>query len=230
VSQPKPSRRALPVEAEEVAAPAPSGRQAWLALLVMGVLILAVAGAGELVNKALEPAVPGALAHCTTSTQIGPHQYLGPQPMCITASQKLQATISTTQGDFVIDLAPEVAPVTVNNFVVLAIHGYYNGLNFWKSEDWVVQGGDPRGDGRGGPGYNLPDETTATPWGLGAVGMARPPGGAVNGSQFFVQKAAWPGSGPTEVYNRFGTVVTGMDKVQQLTSTDTIKSITIKVS
>jgi len=230
MSQPKPSRRALPVEPEEVAAPAPSGRQAWLALLVMGVLILAVAGAGELVNKALEPAVPSALAHCTTSTQIGPHQYLGQQPMCITATQKLQATVSTTQGDFVIDLAPEVAPVTVNNFVVLAIHGYYNGLNFWKSEDWVVQGGDPRGDGRGGPGYNLPDETTATPWGLGAVGMARPVGGPVNGSQFFVQKAAWPGSGPTEIYNRFGTVISGMDKVQQLASTDTIKSITIKVS
>jgi len=230
VSQPKPSRRPPAVEPEEVAAPAPSGRQAWLALLVMGVLILAVAGAGELVNKALEPAVPSALAHCTTSTQIGPHEYLGPQPMCITGAQKLQATVTTTQGDFVIDLAPEVAPVTVNNFVVLAIHGYYTGLNFWKSEDWVVQGGDPRGDGRGGPGYNLPDETTATPWGLGAVGMARPPGGAVNGSQFFVQKAAWPGSGPTEVYNRFGTVISGMDKVQQLTSTDTIKSITIKVS
>jgi len=230
VSQPKPSRRPLPVEPEEVAAPAPSGRQAWLALLVMGVLILAVAGAGELVNKALEPAVPSALAHCTTSTQVGPHAYLGPQPMCISGAQKLRATVSTTQGDFVIDLAPEVAPVTVNNFVVLAIHGYYNGLNFWKSEDWVVQGGDPRGDGRGGPGYNLPDETTATPWGLGAVGMARPPGGAVNGSQFFVQKAAWPGSGPTEVYNRFGTVISGMDKVQQLTSTDTIKSVTIKVS
>ncbi len=230
MSQPKPSRRPPAVEPEEVAAPAPSGRQAWLALLVMGVLILAVAGAGELVNKALEPAVPSALAHCTTSTQIGPHEYLGPQPMCITGAQKLQATVTTTQGDFVIDLAPEVAPVTVNNFVVLAIHGYYNGLNFWKSEDWVVQGGDPRGDGRGGPGYNLPDETTATPWGLGAVGMARPPGGAVNGSQFFVQKAAWPGSGPTEVYNRFGTVISGMDKVQQLTSTDTIKSVTIKVS
>jgi cyclophilin family peptidyl-prolyl cis-trans isomerase len=150
--------------------------------------------------------------------------------MCITASQKLRATVTTTQGDFVIDLAPEVAPVTVNNFVVLATHGYYNGLNFWKSEDWVVQGGDPRGDGRGGPGYNLPDETTATPWGLGAVGMARPIGGPVNGSQFFVMKAAWPGSGPTAVYNRFGTVISGMDKVQVLTSTDTIISVTVQVS
>jgi len=230
VSQPRPSRRAAPVEPDELAAPAPAGRQALLALLVMGVLIGAVVGTGVLVNKVLEPAVPSALARCATSTQVAPREYLGPQPMCITAAQKLKATVSTTQGDFVIDLAPEVAPVTVNNFVVLATHGYYNGLNFWKSEDWVVQTGDPRGDGRGGPGYNLPDETTATPWGLAAVGMARPAGGPVNGSQFFVQKAAWPGSGPTAVYNRFGTVISGMDKVQQLSSTDTITSITIKVS
>ena len=230
MSQPRPSRRAAPVEPDELAAPAPAGRQALLALLVMGVLIAAVVGTGVLVNKVLEPAVPSALAHCATSTQVAPREYLGPQPMCITAAQKLKATVSTTQGDFVIDLAPEVAPVTVNNFVVLATHGYYNGLNFWKSEDWVVQTGDPRGDGRGGPGYNLPDETTATPWGLAAVGMARPAGGPVNGSQFFVQKAAWPGSGPTAVYNRFGTVISGMDKVQQLSSTDTITAITIKVS
>jgi len=189
-----------------------------------------VIGSGLLINKALEPAVPSALAHCVTSTQIAPHEYLGPQPMCITGTQKLQANVNTSQGTVVIQLAPEVAPVTVNNFVVLAIHGFYNGLNFWKAEDWVVQGGDPRGDGRGGPGYNLPDETTVTPWGLGAVGMARVPGGAVNGSQFFIQKAAWPSPGPTAAYNRFGTVISGMDKVQLISSSDTITSITIKVS
>jgi cyclophilin family peptidyl-prolyl cis-trans isomerase len=113
---------------------------------------------------------------------------------------------------------------------VLAIHGYYNGLAFWHVESWVVQGGDPRGDGRGGPGYNLPDETTTTPWGQGAVGMARVPGGQVNGSQFFIQKGAWPGSGPDAAYNRFGTVTGGMDKILGLTAQDTITSITIKVS
>lgn len=211
-------------------APAPGGRQAWLAILVMGVLILVVIGSGILVQKALEPAVPSALANCKTSVQTGPRTFIGPQPMCITGSQKLQATVNTTQGAVVIQLAPEVAPITVNNFVVLAIHGFYTGLTFWKSEDWVVQGGDPLGNGRGGPGYNLPDETTSTPWGLGAVGMARVPGEPVNGSQFFIQKAAWPGSGPTTVYNRFGTVISGMDKVQTLSTTDTITSITIQVS
>jgi cyclophilin family peptidyl-prolyl cis-trans isomerase len=196
----------------------------------MGILIAAVIGSGLLIKHAVEPAAPAALANCATSTQIAPHQFIGPQPMCITGNQKLQATITTSQGDIVIQLHPEVAPVTVNNFVVLATHGFYNGLDFWKAEDWVVQGGDPRGDGRGGPGYNLPDEPTATKWGPAALGMARVPGGSVNGSQFFIQKADWPGAGPTAVYNRFGTVTSGMDKVQAISPSDTITSITIKVS
>ena len=215
---------------EELEAPAPWGRQAWLALLVMGVLVAVVIGSGLLIQHALAPAVPPQLAGCRTSTQIAPHEFTGPQPMCITGAQKLQATISTSQGDIVIQLHPQVAPVTVNNFVVLAINGYYNGLVFWKTEDWVVQTGDPRGDGRGGPGYTLPDEPTTTPWDVGAVGMARVHGGGVNGSQFFIEKAAWPGTGPTAVYNRFGTVTSGLDKVQALSVTDTITSITIKVS
>ncbi len=230
MSQARQSRRAAPVQPDELDAPLPRGRQAWLAVLVMGIVVAAVIGSGLLIKHAIEPMVPAALANCITSTQISPHQFIGPQPMCITASQKLEATMTTTQGDVVIKLHPEVAPVTVNNFVVLATHGYFNGLGFWKSEDWVLQGGDPRGDGRGGPGYNLPDEGSATPWGLAAVGMARVPGGAVNGSQFFIMKADWPGSGPTAVYNRFGTVKSGMEKVQSMTTSDTIVSITIKVS
>jgi cyclophilin family peptidyl-prolyl cis-trans isomerase len=200
-------------------------------VLIVAVLIAAVLGSGLLVNKALEPQIPAALAGCKTSVQIAPHRFIGPQPICITATSKYTATVNTNQGQIVIQLHPDIAPVTVNNFIVLAIHGYYNGLTFWKSEDWVVQGGDPLGDGRGGPGYSLPDEPNTAPgWGLGAVGMARVPGGAVNGSQFFIQKGPWPDPGPTAVYNRFGTVISGMDKVQLLQVTDTITSITIKVS
>lgn len=215
---------------EEPDAPDIWSRQTWIALLVMGALVGVVIGSGALIRHALETPVPAALADCKTSTQIGPHTFLGPQPMCITASQKLQATITTSQGDIVVQLHPEVAPVTVNNFVILATHGYYNGLIFWKAEDWVDQTGDPLGNGTGGPGYNLPEEPGATPWGAGALGMARVPGGPVNGSQFFIEKADWPGTGPAVVYNRFGTVTSGMDKVQALGVTDTVISITIKVS
>ena len=224
------SRRQAALEPDELEAAVPRGRQAWLSLLVVGVLVAAVIGSGLLISHALAPAVPSALADCQTSTQIAPHTYIGRQPMCITASQKLQATITTTQGDVVLLLHPEVAPVTVNNFVILATHGYYNGLTFWDSESWEIQGGDPLGNGRGGPGYSLPDEPQSTPWALGSVGMARVPGGAINGSQFFIEKGEWPSPGPKAIYNQFGTVISGMDKVQLLSTSDSILSITIKVS
>jgi cyclophilin family peptidyl-prolyl cis-trans isomerase len=224
-------RRPVAAEVDEAELPEEWRKRPWAPILIVAILIAAVLGTGVLVNKALEPQVPAALAGCKTSTQIASHTFIGPQPMCITANHTYQATITTTQGAIVIKLHPEIAPVTVNNFIVLATHGYYNGLTFWKTEDWVVQGGDPRGDGRGGPGYNLPDEPSSGPaWGLAAVGMARPPGGAVNGSQFFIEKTTWPAGGPNAVYNRFGTVISGMDKAQLLTATDTITSITIKVS
>ena len=223
--------RSTPVQTRDADLPVAWQGRPWAPLTITAVLVLAVIASGVLVERALQPPAPGALAGCVTSTQVGPRQYLGPQPMCISATSKYVATINTTQGPIVVQLHPEIAPVTVNNFIVLATHGYYDGLTFWKSEDWVVQSGDPRGNGTGGPGYDLPDEPNSSPpWGLAAVGMARAPGGAVNGSQFFIEKGAWPGSGPTAIYNRFGTVISGMDKVQLLQVTDTITSITIKVA
>ena len=230
MSQPRPSRRQGPVEPDELEAAPPRGRQAWLALLVVGVLVALIIGSGLLIQHALTLPVPAALANCRTATQIAPHTFLTRQPMCITANMKLQATITTTQGDIVVQLHPEVAPVTVNNFVILATHGYYNNLVFWDSQTWEIQGGDPLGNGHGGPGYTLPDEPSAMPWGLSAVGMARIPGGPVNGSQFFIEKGDWPSPGPQAAYNRFGTVISGMEKVQLLSTSDSIIWVTIKVS
>ena len=223
-------RRPVVAEEDETNLPEAWRRRPWLPILIVGVLIAVVLGAGLLLNKSLEPQIPTALAGCNTSTQIGPKDFIGPQPMCTSAAHTYTATINTTQGNIVIQLHPEIAPTTVNNFIVLSIHGYYNGLNFWKSEDWVVQGGGPRGDGRGGPGYSLRDEPSTDQWALGAVGMARVPGGAVNGSQFFIEKGSWPAPGPTATYNRFGTVISGLDRAQLLQVTDKINSITIKVS
>ena len=224
-------RRSAPeVDVDQADIPEAWSRRPWVPILIVGVLVAAVLGAGLAVDQALNAGPPAALANCKTSTQIGPHSYIGLQPICILPSRKYQAVINTTQGQIVIQLMPEIAPVTVNNFVVLAVNGYYSGLTFWNSLDWSVQGGDPGGDGRGGPGYTLPEEPNTTPsWTVGAVGMARAPGSPVNGSQFFIEKLAWPGAGPTAVYNRFGTVVVGMDKALLLTSTDRITSVTIKV-
>lgn len=206
-------------------------RRPWIPALIAAAVIAAVLGAGLAMDQTLKSPRPSALAGCVTSTQTGPHQFMGRQPICISAAHTYQATINTTQGQIVIQLYPEIAPVTVNNFIVLALDGYYNGMP-WRTEDWVVQSGDPAGDGRGGPGYTLPNEpNTAPSWGLGAVGMARPTAAPINGSQFFIERAAWPGKGPTAVYNRFGTVITGMDKVQLLSApSDHITSITIQVA
>jgi len=202
----------------------------WIPVLISILVIAALIGSGLAINEALKSPRPTALSSCVTSTQIASHQFISRPPICITAAHRYQATINTTQGQIVIQLHPEVAPVTVNNFIVLALNGYFDGMT-WHTEDWVVQSGDPAGDGTGGPGYTLPDEPNTTPkWDIGAVGMARPIGGQINGSQFFIERATWPDKGPTAVYNRFGTVIKGIEKVQALTGpSDKINSITIQV-
>jgi cyclophilin family peptidyl-prolyl cis-trans isomerase len=202
----------------------------WRPLLISGIVIAAVLASGLAISDVLKTPRPSALDSCITSTQIASHTFIGPQPICILPNKTYQATVNTTKGPVTIQLYPQVAPVTVNNFIVLALNGYYNNMP-WKSETWVVQSGDPNGDGRGGPGYSLPNEPNTNPgWGLGAVGMARPIGAPINGSQFFIQRAAWPGNGPTTVYNRFGTVIQGLGNVELLTApSDRITSITIQV-
>ena len=226
-----PVRRPAAIPADDDAVlPEAWRRRPWVPAVISGIVIAAVLGSGLLIEEAMKTPRPTALDGCVTSAQIAPHQFTGRQPICISAAQTYQATINTTQGAVVIQLYPQIAPVTVNNFIVLALDGYYDGMP-WKTEDWVIQSGDPNGDGTGGPGYTLPDEPNTTPeWGIGAVGMARPIGAPINGSQFFIERAAWPGSGPTAVYNRFGTVIKGMDKAELLTGpADRIESITIQV-
>jgi len=218
-------------EAEAVDLPEAWKKRPWVPYLIMGVLVAVVLGSGLAVQQAVNQPRDVSLANCIPSTAIAVHEFIAQQPLCILPNHKYTAKLNTTSGQFVIELLPDYAPVTVNNFVVLALNGYYTGSLFWKAEDWVVQTGDPNGDGTGGPGYNLPEEPNSIlKWDLGSVGMARVPGGPVNGSQFFITKAAWPGAGPTATYNRFGTVVSGMEKVQAVTPSDKIISITIKVT
>ena len=230
------SRRA-PVEAvpspdaDAVEVPEAWKKRPWVPYLIMAIVIAAVLGSGLALQQAVTQPRAQALANCKTSTAVGVHAFLAAQPICIIPNHKYTATLNTTQGKIVIELLPDTAPVTVNNFIVLALNGYYNGSSFWDSEDWVVQAGDPNGNGTGGPGYNLPEEPAPfLKWNPGSVGMARVPGGPINGSQFFIVKGAWPGAGPTATYNRFGTVVAGNDKLQAITSTDKINSITIAVT
>ena len=137
----------------------------------------------------------------------------GPPPMCIDADKRYSAEMVTSKGNMVIALDPAAAPKTVNNFVFLARYHYYEGIVFHRViPGFVLQGGDPTGTGRGGPGYQFEDELPKPGrYELGSLAMANA-GPNTNGSQFFVI------SGPSGVrlppqYSLFGKVIDGLDVV-----------------
>jgi cyclophilin family peptidyl-prolyl cis-trans isomerase len=220
-----PKRRLQRDEADDDESSLPLGPA--LAILALVLIIVIAIGIG--MNAAASPAPSGAFSRCKTAPEIGPRQYAGPPAMCIDTKRGYTAEIETTKGKITIVLLVTKAPVTVNNFIVLAVNGYYTGLNFWRVEDWVVQTGDPTGTGRGGPGYSIPEEPGANdPWVPGSLGFARPADSSgLNGGQFFITKTAWPGGDPTVVYNHFATVTLGFENVGQLTTTDRITRITV---
>jgi len=154
-----------------------------------------------------------------------------PPPTVIDLSKKYAVTVRTSRGDFVISLVdPNVAPQTVNNFVYLAQHGFYAGLTFHRVvPGFVVQGGDPSGDGTGGPAYKLPNETNPSKWPRGTVGMASSAAG-VSGSQFFITLGDAPFLATNGVYNHFGQVTSGMDVIDKIQVGDTIASLDVTAS
>jgi cyclophilin family peptidyl-prolyl cis-trans isomerase len=137
-----------------------------------------------------------------------------------------QVTIETDRGTIVMELDPGLAPKTVNNFVSLARDGFYDSLQFHRVvPDFVIQGGDPEGTGRGGPGYKFEDEPVKGEYTVGAVAMANA-GPDTNGSQFFIciddcrRKLA-----PS--YNLFGYVIDGIDVAQSVQQGDVMKSVSV---
>jgi peptidyl-prolyl cis-trans isomerase B (cyclophilin B) len=115
--------------------------------------------------------------------------------MQIDPNKNYVAHFKTNKGEFDIQLFAKEAPITVNNFVFLARDGFYDGLSFHRViSDFMIQGGDPRGDGRGGPGYRWDDEQSALQQkhdGPGTLSMANA-GRNTNGSQFFITHVATP--------------------------------------
>ncbi len=149
-----------------------------------------------------------------------------PPPMTIDTATTYRATIATPKGEIVMDLDPELAPVTVNNFVSLARDGFYDGLTFHRVvPGFVVQGGDPDGTGSGGPGYKFADEPVKGEYTLGAVAMANA-GPDSNGSQFFITIDDCRRS-LDKAYNLFGHVVEGVEVAQAIEVGDTMDSVTI---
>lgn len=131
------------------------------------------------------------------------------------------------KGKFVIELNLEKAPKTAGNFIKLAKQGFYNGLTFHRVvPDFVVQGGDPNGNGTGGPGYTIPFEETGLKHEDGAVAMARK-GDDKNsaGSQFYI--CLGPQHQLDGDYAVFGKVIQGMDVVRKIQQYDIMKEVTI---
>lgn len=156
--------------------------------------------------------------------------YQAAPAMSIDANKTYTATIQTAKGNIVLDLYPKDAPQHVNNFVFLAREGFYNDLTFHRVEPgFVIQGGDPLGNGTGGPGYNVPSEIKAKHT-AGALAMARRGGPAhatpSSGSQFYITLAATPFLDGE--YTAFGQVTQGMDVVKQIAIGDVIQAITIE--
>jgi len=137
-----------------------------------------------------------------------------------------KATIEMATGKIVIELYDKDAPGTVANFVKLVKSGFYNGLTFHRVEPgFVVQGGDPNGNGSGGPGYTIKDEVNARKHVTGAVAMAKTMAPNSAGSQFYITLAPQPMLDGR--YTVFGQVVEGMDVVAKIKRGDIMKKITV---
>ena len=159
------------------------------------------------------------------------NEILGPpSPADINATKragKRKAIIDTAKGQIIAELRGDLMPLTVANFVQLASRGFYDGLTFHRLEDWVVQGGDPNGNGTGGPGYAIKLETHDDLKNIrGAIAMARSQDPDSAGSQFYIltKDAPYLDGG----YAVFGYVIKGMDVVDKIKIGDKINKITIE--
>ena len=150
-----------------------------------------------------------------------------PPDMQIDTDMLYAVTISTDRGTIVMDLDPQLAPTTVNNFVVQARAGFYDKLTFHRVvPDFVVQGGCPEGSGTGGPGYTFADEPVLGEYTVGALAMANA-GPDTNGSQFFICIADCTGK-LDKAYNLFGHVTEGLDVAQSTQVGDTMLSVNVR--
>lgn len=213
-------------------------RYPWLTSIVAALIVVGIAGIFY-TNKLgpFAPAAPRA-AH-QPSCDLKTHVCAKPN-MTINVNLLYVATIKTAKGNIVIQMDPKQAPVTVNNFVYLADQHFYDGLTFWRVEPTgqtstatpsqpatlkIIQGGDPKGDGTGGPGYSFKDENLTGTHAAGCVAMANS-GQNTNGSQFFICTGD-DTNALAASYNVFGQVISGLDVAQKIQPSDKMISVTI---
>ncbi len=154
-------------------------------------------------------------------------QWSNPPEMQIDPGKTYQITMETTKGEIVLELYPEHAPETVNNFVFLTKKGYYDGISFHRViSDFMIQGGDPTGTGTGGPGYKFADEFAGNPLTHGrcVISMANA-GPNTNGSQFFITHSPQPHLNGRHTV--FGKVIAGHDVVDVIKQGDKMNKVTV---
>lgn len=174
---------------------------------------------------------------CGTTGEQGPPGSATPEPgkyasapaQSLDPKKVYSATIATTKGTIELSLDPKAAPITVNNFVFLARDKFYDGLTFHRVvAGFVIQGGDPSGNGTGGPGYTIPDEPSGLLHVEGALAMAKSSTPNSAGSQFYITLAAQPSLDGK--YTVFGRVTAGLDVVKTIVVGDIINRVTITES
>jgi peptidyl-prolyl cis-trans isomerase B (cyclophilin B) len=154
-------------------------------------------------------------------------QYDSAPALTVDTTRTYQVTLETDRGNIELELFPEYAPVTVNNFLFLAKDGFYDGVAFHRViANFMVQGGDPTGTGRGGPGYRFEDEFEGNPLRheRGVISMANA-GPGTNGSQFFITHGPQPHLDGRHTV--FGKVRKGQDVVDAIRQGDAIRQITV---
>lgn len=154
-------------------------------------------------------------------------QWNSPPVTQIDTKKTYRATIETKRGKIEIEFYPQYAPKTVNNFVFLAGDGFYDGVKFHRViENFMIQGGDPTGTGRGGPGYRFEDEIRGNPLthDTGVISMANA-GPNTNGSQFFITHSPQPHLNGKHTV--FGKVTSGMDVVNAIRQGDVMEKVPI---
>ena len=148
-----------------------------------------------------------------------------PSPLSESELQNKKAVIETEKGQIIIELSKD-APLASSNFIFLAKEKFYDGLTFHRREEgFVLQGGDPFGNGSDGPGYTFADEPVIGDYLRGVVAMANA-GPNTNGSQFFIMLKDHPEL--PKNYTIFGKVVEGMETVDKIMPGDVMKKVTIE--
>ncbi len=154
-------------------------------------------------------------------------QWKNPPEMVIDLKKKYRVQIETTRGSVEVELYPQYAPKTVNNFVFLAREGFYDGVTFHRViNNFVIQGGDPTGTGTGGPGYRFEDEVKNNPLKheTGVLSMANS-GPNTNGSQFFITHSPQPHLNGKHTV--FGKVIKGMDVINAIRQGDSMTRLSV---